>query len=230
MSILNKPQETTTPLEELPSAWATTIPHLPSLYTQISDMLANEQDIRPRRGLWFEALRKVLPSQVNVVLIGQDPYHGEDKGIQQAHGLSFSVPDGVRPPPSLKNILKELESDLGRESKVSSGNLSRWSEQGVLLLNAALTTKGGIAGAHRKYWQRFTQALMQYLGARPDSIIFILWGGDAQKYKALIAAHHIVIESVHPSPLSVYRGFFGSKPFSQANAALSRLHKPAIDW
>lgn len=219
-----------TVVPDIPLPWQAVIPALQDHYQAIATKLAHEQDIRPRQALWFEALRKVAPANVRVVILGQDPYHGEDHGIQQAHGLSFSVPKGVRPPPSLKNILKELESDLGRKSVVSSGNLTAWADQGVLLLNAALTTRGGVAGAHRKYWQPFTHALMQYLGQRETPVVFILWGGDAQKYKPWIASHHTVIESVHPSPLSVYRGFFGSRPFSRANQALAKTGFSMIEW
>lgn len=217
-------------IEPLPEAWVSIIPQLNSLYTAIAESLVDEADIRPRRGLWFEALRKVSPDQVRVVILGQDPYHGEDRGIQQAHGLSFSVPDGVRPPPSLRNILKELHDDLGAASIINGGNLTAWAEQGVLLLNASLTTRGGKAGAHAKQWQRFTQALMTYLGTRKKPVVFILWGADALKYRPLIAAHHAVIASVHPSPLSAHRGFFGSKPFSKANAALKVLGQPVVRW
>jgi uracil-DNA glycosylase len=215
--------------EQLPDAWQQAVPALAPLVAQISQALETETDMRPRRGLWFEALRRVSPQQVSVVILGQDPYHSEDKGIQQAHGLAFSVPAGVRPPPSLKNILTELADDTGNVSRVT-GDLSAWANQGVLLLNASLTTKGGVAGAHRKLWQTFTQTLIQYLGAQPTPLVFILWGADAQKHRASIAAHHVVIESVHPSPLSSYRGFFGSKPFSQCNDALVKLGRPSVDW
>lgn len=217
-------------IESLPEAWALIIPELNSLYSAIAEDLVDEADIRPRRGLWFEALRKVSPEEVRVVILGQDPYHGEDRGIQQAHGLSFSVPDGVRSPPSLRNILKELHDDLGTASMIKGGNLTEWAEQGVLLLNASLTTRGGMAGAHAKQWQRFTQALMTYLGSRKTPLVFILWGADALKNRPLIAEHHAVIASVHPSPLSAHRGFFGSKPFSKANAALKVLGQPVVNW
>lgn len=216
--------------ELLPHAWHQAIPGLDVLYARIVEQLQQEEDVRPRRGLWFEALRRVSPDEVRVVLLGQDPYHGEDRGIQQAHGLAFSVPDGVRPPPSLRHILKEMESDLGRPSRVSGGNLSAWADQGVLLLNASLTTQGGKAGAHARQWHPFTQKLTEYLGSRPDSLVFILWGAHAQKHKREIGEQHSVIESAHPSPLSAYQGFFGSKPFSKTNAALARIGKTPIDW
>jgi len=216
-------------IEALPPAWLQVVPELALIAGQIAQQLSDEVDIRPVPGLWFEALRCVSPQQVSVVILGQDPYHGEDNGIKQAHGLAFSVPNGVRPPPSLKNILAELQADIGGKSAVT-GNLSNWCQQGVLLLNASLTTRGGIAGAHRKLWTPFTSALMQYLGSQPQPVVFILWGADAQKYKAVIGPQHVVIESVHPSPLSSYRGFFGSKPFSKCNAALDRLGRPRILW
>ncbi|MCB5190808.1 uracil-DNA glycosylase [Methylobacillus arboreus] len=214
--------------ESLPAAWVLAIPELQALYNSTSATLETEEDVRPRRGLWFEALRQVEPSAVRVVLLGQDPYHGEDRGIQQAHGLSFSVPEGVRPPPSLRNMLKEMQSDLGQT--LSSGNLTPWARQGVLLLNASLTTRGGVAGAHSKHWQAFTHALMRYLGQREAPLVFILWGSHAQQFRPLIAAHHAVISSVHPSPLSAHRGFFGSKPYSRVNAALLDLGLPEIIW
>jgi len=219
------------PIKEIiPAAWAKAIPELADQHDKIAANLRDEEDVRPRRGLWYEALRKVPPQEVRVVILGQDPYHSEDRGIQQAHGLAFSVADGVRPPPSLRNILKEMQHDLGRPSSVSGGNLSAWAEQGVLLLNASLTTRGGKAGVHAKQWQQFTQKLIHYLGSRPDPLVFILWGGHAQKHKKDIAPHHVVIESAHPSPLSAHNGFFGSKPFSRANAALEALGKPPVNW
>ncbi|SNR80545.1 Uracil-DNA glycosylase [Methylobacillus rhizosphaerae] len=214
--------------ESLPAAWAAAIPELQTQYDSIKTKLDMETDIRPRRGLWFEALRQVDPAAVRVVLLGQDPYHGEDHGIQQAHGLSFSVPEGVRPPPSLRNMLKEMQADIGQSR--SSGNLMPWARQGVLLLNASLTTRGGIAGAHSKIWPAFTHALLHDLGQRELPLVFILWGAHAQQFRSLIAPHHIVISAAHPSPLSAYRGFFGSKPYSKTNAALHSIGLPEIDW
>lgn len=215
--------------EKIPPTWLRALPQLQPLADQITGQLSEEADIRPMPNLWFEALRRVGPHEVSVVILGQDPYHGEDKGIQQAHGLAFSVPTGVRPPPSLKNILIELQADIGHAASVT-GDLSAWSNQGVLLLNASLTTRGGVAGAHKKRWQPFTSVLMQYLGTLPWPVVFILWGADAQKYKAVIEPHHVIIESVHPSPLSSYRGFFGSKPFSKCNAALDEIGRAPIRW
>ena len=226
--------------ETIPQAWLAAVPELQSIADDIAGRLAAESDVRPVRGLWYEALRRVSPDAVSAVILGQDPYHGEDRGIKQAHGLSFSVPVGVRPPPSLRNILKELHSDIGGSASLDHtlkspvdepfGDLSRWSDQGVLLLNASLTTRGGQAGAHKKLWLPFTLALMRYLGTRHNPMVFILWGADAQKYRGLIASHHAIIESVHPSPLSSHRGFFGSKPFSKTNAALLAFGNPPIRW
>lgn len=215
--------------ENIPSPWQHAIPELQVIANAASEQLLSEVDVRPSRGLWYEALRSLSPNQVNVIILGQDPYHGEDNGIQQAHGLAFSVPDGVRPPPSLKNILIELQSDTGRDASIT-GNLSHWGKQGVMLLNVSLTTRQGVAGAHKKLWAPFANTLLNYLGKQTRPVVFILWGADAQKYKSLIAPQHLVIESAHPSPLSSYRGFFGSKPFSQCNAALVNLGRLPIDW
>jgi len=215
--------------ETIPSAWAELLPELAQQYASIREQLRDETDIRPRPGLWFEALRAVSPQETRVVILGQDPYHGEDHGIQQAHGLAFSVPEGVRPPPSLRNILKELASDIG-EPHIEGGNLSNWSKQGVLLLNASLTTRGGEAGAHASYWHAFTERLMTWLGQREQPLVFILWGSHAQRHKSLIAPQHRIIESVHPSPLSAHRGFFGSRPFSQTNAVLADWGQTPIHW
>ena len=215
--------------ENIPIPWQQALPALQMIANEVSEQLLSEVDVRPARGLWYQALRSLSPNQVNVVILGQDPYHGEDNGIQQAHGLAFSVPDGVRPPPSLKNILIELQSDTGCGASIT-GNLSHWTKQGVMLLNVSLTTRRGVAGAHKKLWAPFAFTLLSYLGKQTRPIVFILWGADAQKYKSLIAPQHLVIESVHPSPLSSYRGFFGSKPFSQCNAALVSLGRLPIDW
>jgi uracil-DNA glycosylase len=215
--------------EAIPNDWQRAVPELGAVAATITQHLADEDDVRPTRGLWFAALRCTSPQQVSVVILGQDPYHGEDHGIQQAHGLAFSVPGGVRPPPSLKNILSELQNDIGSNA-AASGNLSHWCSQGVLLLNAALTTRGGKAGAHKKLWAPFTTLLLSYLGSQHRPLVFILWGADAQKYKALIAPQHVVITSAHPSPLSSYRGFFGSRPFSQCNAALVAMGRSSVHW
>ncbi len=186
-----------------------------------------KKTIYPKGDQYFEALNLTPFQKVKVVIIGQDPYHGPG----QAHGLSFSVQDGVRFPPSLQNIFKELQSDLLVE-KPMSGNLQKWSEQGVLLLNAVLTVEDGNAGAHQgKGWELFTDSIIHALNKEKENLVFILWGSYAQKKGAFIdRKKHLVLESVHPSPLSSHRGFFGSKPFSKANAYLKANGLDPIDW
>lgn len=163
---------------------------------------------------------------VKVLLLGQDPYHDEG----QAHGLSFSVPPGVRPPPSLVNIFKELRDDLGCRVP-NHGCLIDWAKQGVLLLNAVLTVRAHESGSHRKQgWEEFTDAIIHAASARTEPVVFVLWGGQAQKKEKLIdASRHVVLKAAHPSPLSATK-FFGSKPFSAINEALTRLGKSPIDW
>lgn len=175
----------------------------------------------------FKALHLCSYSDVKVVIIGQDPYHGDG----QAMGLSFSVPDGVPLPPSLVNIYKELQSDLGGESRIG-GDLSSWAKQGVLLLNSVLTVRAHQAASHQgKGWEQFTDAVLKAVSNKQDHVVFILWGGFARKKKSLIdATKHTIIESAHPSPLSAYNGFFGSKPFSKANAALEAHGQNPIYW
>ncbi len=162
-----------------------------------------------------------------MLLLGQDPYHGEN----QAHGLCFSVRPGVRPPPSLVNIFKELKTDVGVEPP-KNGTLAPWAEQGVLLLNAVLTVRAHEPNSHKnKGWETFTDAIIKKLNERKEPVVFVLWGGYALKKQALIDAdRHTVITSAHPSPLSARNGFFGSKPFSKVNDALKKLGKPPIDW
>lgn len=175
----------------------------------------------------FNAFDSCPFDQVKVVIIGQDPYHEP----QQAHGLCFSVRDNVDIPPSLQNIYKELESDLGIAPS-PSGCLQRWAEQGVLLLNATLTVCAHQAGSHQgKGWETFTDAAIQKLAEEREGLVFILWGSYAQKKGAMIdPARHLVLRSAHPSPLSAYRGFLGSKPFSKTNEYLMRLGKTPISW
>ena len=166
-------------------------------------------------------------SRTRVVFLGQDPYHGPG----QAHGLSFSVNEQQKLPPSLRNIFKELAEDLQIENEFESGNLLSWAEQGVLLLNTVLTVEAGKANSHkRKGWEAFTDSAIQLIGRRKSPAVFILWGKPAAKKKMLIADHHVVIESAHPSPLSAFRGFFGSRPFSRANEALTSAGQKPIDW
>lgn len=183
--------------------------------------------IYPKGSEWFAALDATPLENVRVVILGQDPYHGEG----QAHGLCFSVQHGVRPPPSLMNIYKELKADLGFDPP-NHGNLKTWTEQGVLLLNSVLTVEAGKAASHQgKGWERFTDAIIQLVNDQPHPVVFILWGSYAQKKAAFVdQSKHLVLKSVHPSPLSAHNGFFGSKPFSQANAFLKSNGRGEIDW
>ena len=166
-------------------------------------------------------------SQVKVVILGQDPYHGP----HQAHGLSFSVQPGVPVPPSLQNIYKELQDDLGI-APVNHGYLKKWADQGVLLLNSVLTVRDGQAFSHQGHgWERLTDVAIHQLSERPKPVVFILWGRAAQNKMTLIdQTRNIVIKSAHPSPLSASRGFFGSRPFSKTNAALTAMGEEPIDW
>ncbi|MBS1847558.1 MAG: uracil-DNA glycosylase [Actinobacteria bacterium] len=175
----------------------------------------------------YAALHRTPHADVKVVILGQDPYHGPG----QAHGLCFSVPDGVPPPPSLRNILAELESDLGI-TPPRSGDLSRWADQGVLLLNTTLTVRAGNAASHQRHgWESFTDRVIDVVNDKPERVVFILWGASARAKKTHIdTTRHTVLESVHPSPLSASNGFFGSKPFSRANAALTAAGREPVDW
>jgi uracil-DNA glycosylase len=175
----------------------------------------------------FSAFNSCPFDQVKVVILGQDPYHGPN----QANGLSFSVNPGVQIPPSLRNIYKELQDDLGT-APPNSGDLERWAQQGVLLLNATLTVRGGAAGSHQgKGWEEFTDAVLRILSEEKQHVVFILWGAYAKRKGALIdRSKHYVIESAHPSPLSATNGFFGSKPFSKANAYLEKNGLKAVEW
>jgi uracil-DNA glycosylase len=192
----------------------------------------SSETIYPVRGQRYRALA-MPPEEVSVVILGQDPYHGEDAChgslLPQAMGLSFSVPEGMPAPRSLKNIAKELESDVG--SKLDSGDLTRWTEQGVLLLNTSLTVRKAEAGSHKDFgWQAVTDHIIAALGQSPQPRVFILWGAHAQAKRGLIGPQHLIIESAHPSPLSAHRGFFGSRPFSRANAFLKQHGRPEIRW
>jgi len=187
--------------------------------------------IYPPQGTRLRALELTPLDQVKVVILGQDPYHGPG----QAHGLCFSVPDGVQVPPSLVNIYKELESDLGIARR-GTGNLEHWARQGVLLLNTSLTVEAGKAGSHAgKGWEAITDAAVAAVAARDEPTVFLLWGNHARKKAANVpqlapGGRHLVLASAHPSPLSAHAGFFGSKPFSQANAFLTETGRGAIDW
>ena len=183
--------------------------------------------VYPPGKLIFNAFNLCPFSQVKVVIIGQDPYHGPG----QAHGLCFSVNDGVAFPPSLVNIFKEIKSDLGKEIPLT-GNLTRWAEQGVLLLNATLTVRAHQAGSHQKHgWEEFTDAAIRLLAEEREHLVFILWGAYAQRKGAFIDRNkHLVLASAHPSPLSAYNRFFGNKHFSQANEYLKMHGEREIEW
>ncbi len=183
-------------------------------------------DVYPKMENIFNALNTVKYEDVKVVIIGQDPYHEPN----QAHGLAFSVQDGIEIPPSLVNIYKEIEDDLGIKCQ-NTGNLMRWAKQGVLLLNTSLTVRRAQANSHRgKGWETFTTEIIKLLSKRADPMVFILWGSNAQSFQSLIAPHHLVLKSPHPSPLSAYRGFFGCKHFSKTNNFLAKHEKNPIDW
>ncbi|MEN9353484.1 MAG: hypothetical protein RL318_809 [Fibrobacterota bacterium] len=200
-------------------------------FGELADFLRAEkaagQVVYPPGSLIFNALNTTAFDDVRVVILGQDPYHGPS----QAHGLSFSVQTGVPKPPSLVNIFKELHDDLGHPIPVH-GNLEPWARQGVLLLNTSLTVRQGQPMSHQgRGWETFTDRIVQLLAAREQPMVFLLWGSPAQK-KARCAdlSRHGVFTAPHPSPLSAYRGFFGSKPFSQANAFLESKGLEPIDW
>ena len=183
--------------------------------------------VYPARERVFAALHLTSHADTRVLILGQDPYHGP----RQAHGLCFSVPSGVAIPPSLANVYAELETDLGIPP-ARHGTLEHWACQGVLLLNATLTVRAGAAGSHQgKGWETFTDEVIRAVAAKAERVVFVLWGAYARRKRALVTgAHHVVIESAHPSPLSARNGFFGSRPFSRANAALTEAGLTPIDW
>ena len=185
------------------------------------------KSIFPKSENIFLALNLIDPKNIKIVILGQDPYHGDD----QAHGLCFSVPEGVKFPPSLKNIFKELKSDLDIEIP-EIGDLSRWAKQGVLLLNSVLSVEKDKAASHQKQgWERFTDKIISVINDQNHNVVFILWGSYAQKKAAFVDKNkHLVLESVHPSPLSSHRGFFGSKPFSKANFWLKEKGLKEVNW
>lgn len=199
-------------------------------FRELTDFVKEEyrtKTIYPHPKNIFHAFELTPFDKVKVVILGQDPYHGP----KQAHGLSFSVVEGVRNPPSLQNIFKEIESDIG-EKPQESGNLERWAKQGVLLLNATLTVRAGAAGSHQgQGWERFTDTVIKTVSDKREHVVFILWGNYARSKKRLIDGFkHDIIESPHPSPFSAANGFFGSKPFSKANAYLEANGETPIDW
>ena len=198
-------------------------------FLDLQEFLRNEYTnytIYPEEKNIFNALNSVPFDKVKVVIIGQDPYHEP----RQAQGMSFSVPEDVDIPPSLVNIMHEIESDLGVKC-YDNGNLTRWAKQGVLLLNTVLTVRKGMANSHKdKGWEKLTRKIIELLGQRKKPIVFLLWGSYAQSYQDLIAPWHLVLKAPHPSPLSAYRGFFGCKHFSKCNQFLIEHGQTPIDW
>jgi len=199
-------------------------------WSALQQFVADERSrnpVYPPHDQVFAALHLTSYADTRVMILGQDPYHGSG----QAHGLAFSVRPGVRTPPSLANIHRELETDLGIPAP-DHGSLEAWARSGVLLLNTTLTVRGGEAASHQgQGWERFTDRVIGVVDAKPDHVVFILWGGHARKKKALIDGdRHTVVESPHPSPLSAHNGFFGSRPFSRANDSLVAHGQAPIDW
>lgn len=200
-------------------------------FKSLSDFIRSEylsKTVYPKPENIFKAFWLTPFSEVKVVILGQDPYHGAG----QAHGLCFSVADGIKPPPSLVNIYKELEADLGVKKDFTSGNLEDWARQGVFLLNAILTVVASTPASHQKLgWEDFTDEVIKTISQRKEHVVFILWGNYARAKRVLIdQTKHLVIEAPHPSPFSAYSGFFGSKPFSQVNNYLKQQGESEIDW
>lgn len=213
--------------------WINAIPLMQQDYhTELLNTVAEMRQttiIYPPQDKVLYALALMPFDEVKVVLLGQDPYHGPN----QAHGLSFSVPEGVRTPPSLRNIFKEIQTDIYQgESKKFSPDLTRWAEQGVLLLNSALTVEAGKAASHKKLgWHKLTDEIVAELSNQREHLVFMLWGRHAQSKRTLIDGDkHLILEAVHPSPLSAKSGFFGCKHFSQANTYLQTHGLTSIEW
>jgi uracil-DNA glycosylase len=200
--------------------------YMKNLISFLDDELKKNKTIYPCTANYFAALDLVEVEKIKVVILGQDPYHGEN----QAHGLCFSVAEGTPFPPSLRNIFKELKSDVGCEPQ--NGDLSNWCRQGVLLLNSVLTVEKDKAASHQgKGWEQFTDKIISVVNEKTDNTVFILWGAYAQKKASFVDRNrHLVIEGPHPSPLSAHRGFFGSKPFSRTNEWLRSKGKAEIKW
>lgn len=219
-------------MQPIPDDWRSRLALDPSMLAQLAE-LARFVDaeracarVFPPAGRVFAALESTPFESVRVVLLGQDPYHGEG----QAHGLAFSVPRGVRKPPSLANLLKELEADLGLRAP-PHGSLEAWAARGVLLLNTVLTVREGEAGSHAgRGWEQVTDAVIDALVARARPVVFALFGAHAQKKAKRIGPPHRLVLGVHPSPLSAHRGFFGSRPFSAIDAALVAIGDAKMDW
>jgi uracil-DNA glycosylase len=199
-------------------------------YLQLREFLKKQyssETVYPEMDNVWSAFNETPYEDVKVVIVGQDPYHGPG----QAHGMSFSVQAGVKHPPSLRNMLKELNDDLGCELP-EEGTLTKWAQQGVFLLNTVLTVRAGAAHSHKDQgWECFTDEVIRKLSQRETPVVFVLWGRPAQMKRKLIdTSRHAIIESVHPSPLSAYRGFFGSKPYSKINKQLTEWGQPTIDF
>jgi uracil-DNA glycosylase len=202
-------------------------PYMQELRAFLGQEASKGKEIYPRGADIFNAFNHTPLSKVRVVILGQDPYHGPG----QAHGLCFSVKEGVRPPPSLVNVFKEIHSDLGIPIPVK-GDLTSWADQGVLLLNTVLTVEHGLAASHRnRGWEKFTDRVIQLLSEREEPIVFLLWGKFAHdKARMIRVPPHKILTAPHPSPLSAYAGYFGSKHFSKTNEILKDLGNPPIDW
>ncbi|OKH43063.1 uracil-DNA glycosylase [Calothrix sp. HK-06] len=219
-------------ITKLPISWQVVLaeefekPYFKQLQTFLTEE-RQTQTIYPPEEDVFSAFELTPYHDVKVLLLGQDPYHDEN----QAHGLCFSVKPGIKTPPSLVNMYKELKADIGCDIP-STGYLVEWAKQGVLMLNAVLTVRAHTANSHKnKGWEKFTDAVISQVNQKSDPVVFVLWGGYAQKKLKLIdTTRHIVIQSAHPSPLSAHNGFFGSKPFSKINAALEACNKLPINW
>lgn len=201
-------------------------PYFSELIAEV-DLLYQTSTVYPKSDKIFKAFEYCPFTHVSVVIIGQDPYHGEN----QAHGLAFSVPDGAPIPPSLRNIYKELTNDLGIQNP-SSGNLKRWAQQGLFLLNSTLTVEANKAGSHQGLgWEQFTDAVIKTISDNKEHVVFLLWGAHAIKKRELVdETKHLVLTAPHPSPLSAYRGFFGCKHFSKTNDYLQKHNLTSITW
>ena len=219
---------------QLPESWLKHLkeefnkPYMVKLKEKLQNLKKNKIIFYPPGSLIFNSFNLTPLEKIKVVILGQDPYHGPG----QAHGLCFSVPEGVRPPPSLLNIYKELESDLDKKVNIQNGNLEAWANQGVFLLNTTLTVEKSKPLSHQDLgWSEFTDTVISLINKELKNIVFILWGSHAQTKKNLIDINkHHILTSPHPSPLSAHRGFFGSKPFSKTNDFLESKQIDKIDW
>ena len=202
--------------------------YMSNLKKKLLDLKNNKIIFYPKGNQIFNAFNLTPFNKVKVVILGQDPYHGPG----QAHGLCFSVPSSIKPPPSLINIFKELENDIGKKIDYRNGNLEHWAKQGVLLLNTTLTVEKSKPLSHQNYgWTKFTDYVISLISEKLNNIVFILWGAFAQSKKNLIDSNkHLILIAPHPSPLSAHRGFFGSKPFSKTNSFLQSKEIDMVEW